>query len=160
MLDSDSTPPDPQPAGNPGTAEQNTNVRRMLSANMSRVEIHSIVQTHKRSKQAGNHHIYDDLSKLTKEQLDQVISANGPQTAPLLASGPIPHDPQLGENPGTAKQNANVCSMLLANASREFIHSIIQTHKDSEEAGDHHELDHLSNLTEKQLDQVISANGE
>ncbi|KAJ5031364.1 hypothetical protein PSV08DRAFT_244970 [Bipolaris maydis] len=34
------------------------------------------VQTHKHSKQAGNHHIYEDLSKLTKEQLDLVISAN------------------------------------------------------------------------------------
>ncbi|USP74935.1 hypothetical protein yc1106_02209 [Curvularia clavata] len=158
MLDSEFTPPDPLPAGNPGTAEQNASVRRMLSDNMSRELIHSIIQTHKKSEEAGNHHIYDNLSKLAKEQLDQVISANVPQTAPMLACGPIPHDPQLGENPGTAEQNANVCSMLLANMSRELIHSIIQTHKKSEEVGDHDELDHLSKLTKEQLDQVISAN--
>lgn len=82
-----------------------------------------------------------------------------PQTATMRASDFISRDSQLAENPGTAEQNASVRSMLLANIDRANIRSIVQTHKDSKQAGLHHMLDHLSKLTKEQFDQAISTNG-
>lgn len=70
---------DPQLVENPGTAEQNANVRKMLLVKTSRADICSIVQIYKDLKKASIDQMQDNLSGLKRDELDQVICANTPK---------------------------------------------------------------------------------
>ena len=83
-----------------------------------------------------------------------------PQAALVLASKLDHHDPQIVVNGGTAKQNANIRNMLLANASGAEILLSVQTHQASKKAGIHQILDNLSELSMEELRQIIRANGK
>ncbi|CAI9634148.1 unnamed protein product [Alternaria burnsii] len=81
-----------------------------------------------------------------------------PHAALVLASKLGHHDPQIVMSRGTAKQNANIRNMLLANASGADILLSVQTHQASRNAGIHQILDNLSELSTEELRQIIHAN--
>ena len=83
-----------------------------------------------------------------------------PHAALVLASKLGHHDPQIVMSRGTAKQNANIRNMLLANASGADILLSVQTHQASRNAGIHQILDNLSELSTEELRQIIHANGK